>query len=236
MLALSRGHEDVTELELYVSEHDSPRDGLFRRRSFEAQARPSSHELPPEIGALSKLKDLRLGHNGLTALPASIKNLRRLEKLDLRACAMTELPSELWQLTALRELDIAHNDLRMLSPDIAGLTSLEKLDISGNSLATLPDTFGRLEKLETLRLHGAPADNLADHLRQLPSLEGSRSIPHCTISARSRRRCRNTLRFSEELRKALEVNIRTTRAHQVVDSVAAESVPAEGQRGATLAQ
>lgn len=81
-------------------------------------------ELPPEIGRLTQLKNLRVGY--IIAKPR-----------------ITNLPPEIVQLTNLEWLDLSQNNLSGLPSGIGQLTSLRTLDLSQNRLSRLPDEIGR---------------------------------------------------------------------------------------------
>ncbi|WP_349305266.1 leucine-rich repeat domain-containing protein [Neochlamydia sp. AcF95] len=61
--------------------------------------------MPEEIGQLSKLQDLQLSNNQLTALPASIEQLTKLQILGLSYNHLTTLP----KLPKIRVLEVDGN-------------------------------------------------------------------------------------------------------------------------------
>ena len=72
-----------------------------------------SGSLPPEIGNLSNLEDLRLMHNNITGLPEEIGNLSKLSYLDLRfAGSLGQLPSGLGSLNNLEYFDMYESGVR----------------------------------------------------------------------------------------------------------------------------
>jgi Leucine-rich repeat (LRR) protein len=86
--------------------------------------------LPPEIGQLTKLTYLGLGHNQFTKLPPEIGQLSSLTWLYLEGNQLTTLPPEIGQLIKLTELQIEKNpltdkDLEYLKP----LKSLKRLNV-----------------------------------------------------------------------------------------------------------
>ena len=110
-------------------------------------------ELPPDIGRLSNLKNLRLSDNKkLTSLPPQIGQLINLEILYLQHCALLTLPAEIGHLTNLKKLNLRGNQLTKLPPEIGELTNLEKLNLSENRLISLPSEIGQLINLKSIYL------------------------------------------------------------------------------------
>jgi|GEM_PF-285658 len=136
-------------------------------------------ELPSEIGRLTTLESLNLGHepdasgeyNRLTTLPPEIGMLTALRSLDLNSNRLTTLPPEIGQLTALQTLDLSNNQLTILSSEIGQLTVLQSLDLSNNSLTGLPPEIGRLTTLQRLLLHQNQLTALPVEIGQLTALQ-----------------------------------------------------------------
>ena len=74
---------------------------------------PLSGPIPPELGRLTQLQDLRLGENRLTGpIPPELGQLTQLQDLRLGRNGLTgPIPPELGQLARLTYLDLAHNQL-----------------------------------------------------------------------------------------------------------------------------
>ena len=70
-------------------------------------------EIPPEIGNLTNLTELRLGGNQLTgSIPSEIGNLTNLTSLNLYGNQLTgSIPSEIRKLTNLTFLNLSNNQL-----------------------------------------------------------------------------------------------------------------------------
>ena len=87
-------------------------------------------EIPPELGELSSLEVLNLGHNNLSG----------------------EIPPELEKLSNLMRLDLSYNYLSgEIPPELGYLSSLEALDLSWNHLSgEIPASFPALDALDTL--------------------------------------------------------------------------------------
>jgi Leucine-rich repeat (LRR) protein len=88
-------------------------------------------ELPPEIGRLGALIELRALDAGLSSLPP-LDGLASLRELHLRRNRFTELPESVRALRSLRLLDLRSNRLRELPGWIGELPDLQKLDLRWN--------------------------------------------------------------------------------------------------------
>jgi Leucine-rich repeat (LRR) protein len=74
--------------------------------------------VPPEIGQLSGLQELKLVGNALTALPPEIGLLSNLQNLYLSYNHLTTLPPEIGQLSSLQTLDLLENPLTTPPPEV----------------------------------------------------------------------------------------------------------------------
>ena len=110
--------------------------------------------LPPEIGLLTELRELRLDWNKLTSLPPEIGQLSQLKKLALNWNQIDQLPAEFSRLTALEILDLGSNRLNHLPAELENLTALRELSLSRNQLSALPPLLaeGQLTALSHLNL------------------------------------------------------------------------------------
>ncbi len=126
--------------------------------------------LPPEIGQLTALTELRLYNNQLTALPPELSQLTALTALLLDSNQLTALPPELGQLTALTRLWLDNNQLTALPPELGQLTALTQLWLSNNQLTALPPELGQLTALTQLFLDNNQLTALPPELGQLTAL------------------------------------------------------------------
>jgi Leucine-rich repeat (LRR) protein len=108
--------------------------------------------LPPEIGNLVDLVDLKLWVNQITEVPPEIGNLTSLRTLWLSNNAFVGVPAEIWSLTELQQLELAYSGISSLPPEIGDLTHLQYLDVSGNDLIALPSELTTLSELRSLDL------------------------------------------------------------------------------------
>ena len=96
--------------------------------------------IPPEIGNLTNLTDLRLGVNELTgSIPTEIGNLTKLTKLILYNNEFTgEIPSEIGNLTNLTNLRLEYNQLTGSIPsEMGNLINLEYFRLDHNDFTGL---------------------------------------------------------------------------------------------------
>ena len=95
--------------------------------------------IPPDIGKLTMLEELRLYGNSLLIgpIPPELGNLTMLRGLHLYNNNLSgPIPPELGNLTMLTHLNLSNNDLNgPVPPDLGNLTMLEKFDISLNPLS-----------------------------------------------------------------------------------------------------
>ena len=61
-------------------------------------------ELPPQIGNLTNLTELRLNSNQITVIPEAIGNLTNLSELWLHSNQITDIPEAIGNLTNLTQL------------------------------------------------------------------------------------------------------------------------------------
>lgn len=90
------------------------------------------------IGSLQNLRDLVMGHLGLTQVPESLRQLKKLNSLHLYDNNITELPEWLIELTKLSDLVVVENSLQSLPANLVKLKSLKRLGIFGNSDLNMP--------------------------------------------------------------------------------------------------
>ena len=137
----------------------------LRVHGLALKSRGLTGRIPPELGALSELRNLSLAggpfeRGQLTGpIPATLGSLRKLEVLDLRYNGLTgAIPSTLGTLENLQNLSLASNLLSGTVPAaLAGLGNLRRLSLGGNRLSgAIPEALGALRNLMFLDL----SDNL----------------------------------------------------------------------------
>ncbi len=116
--------------------------------------------LPPEIGQLERVQNLRLQINALSGpIPSEIGDLADLEILSLFLNELSgEIPPEIGQLGQLTSLGLGENQLSGEIPAQLGqLENLLQLDINGNQISgPLPAELGGLVTLESLVINNNP--------------------------------------------------------------------------------
>jgi len=138
--------------------------------------------IPPEIGNLTKLIDLRLYWNQLTGnIPSSIGNLNNLTILSLFGNQLTgNIPSSIGNLNNLTYLGLQINQLNgSLPSQLSGLNNLESLHLDRNEFSgSLPHWLGNFNNLSILGIHdndfsGCYPANLLELCAQLEDISNS---------------------------------------------------------------
>ena len=136
-------------------------------------------KLPKEIGNLTKLKFLELGHvvswdvflSNLTELPKEIGKLNELTRLYIQTNSLSELPSEIGNLKQLKELKLGANHLTGLPKEIGNLRQLEILTMWQNRITELPPEIGNLKQLKGFSIWGNPLKELPQEIVNLTELK-----------------------------------------------------------------
>ena len=117
-----------------------------------------SGRLPPELAALTSLRELLLNDNRLSGhIPPELGGLTSLTRLEIDDNDLAgPIPSSLGNLTSLTRLEIDDNDLTGSIPSSLGsLTNLTRLQLDDNRLTgPIPDSLSNLAALRYLRLLG----------------------------------------------------------------------------------
>ena len=112
--------------------------------------------IPAELGKLTGLTTLNINSNHLSGpIPRELGGLRQLERLEMGWNELSgSIPRELGDLVNLRRLELIRNSLSGPIPvEIGKLTRLEDLRLGENRLSgPIPSTFGNLARLRTLWL------------------------------------------------------------------------------------
>jgi Leucine-rich repeat (LRR) protein len=126
--------------------------------------------LPPEIGKLVNLEDLKIEQNKLTTLPKEIGRLTKLKTLWSYSNEMTSLPDEIGELVNLVKWVLWSNKLKTLPRTIGRLKNLEELEVKWNQLEQLPDEINQLANLEELDLESNALKDLPADLSGMAKL------------------------------------------------------------------
>lgn len=126
--------------------------------------------LPPEIGKLTALRELRLANNSLKTLPDELANCTKLKFLDVGSNQLNPLPPIIGKLSSLEKLDIRYNGLTEFPEIVLGLSNLIHLHMWGNYLTSLPENLNKLTKLKELYLRDNRLTMLPHSITKMKSL------------------------------------------------------------------
>ena len=163
---------------------------LVNLEALEMACLEKLEDLPEEIGALRKLRELIIDNgNGCSMnvlLPRSIGRLENLRVLRLygaldgrdlddgeggtRTNKSRPLPQTLANLVRLEELDLGRNGLTAVPTQVGSLRGLKRLGLDYNSVRVLPSFVGNLTGLRELSLHANGGVRLPDSLAGLKGL------------------------------------------------------------------
>ena len=134
-----------------------------------------SGEIPPELGSLTNVTELRLNGNQLNGIPPELGSLTNLERLLLHDNQLSgEIPGELGNLSNLKWLELQRNELSGIPPELGSLSNLEHLDLQNNQLnGEIPGELGSLSNLEWLNLgYNQLSGEIPGELGSLSNLDG----------------------------------------------------------------
>ena len=124
----------------------------------------------PDLGALKKLRSLRLAYNQLTGPIPDLNKLTKLNLLQLHSNRLNGSIPDLSALTNLTFLYLVGNELSGQIPDLDALANLVVLDLGSNQLSgPIPDV-GDLTNLRLLSLRGNQLTGQIPDLRSLTHL------------------------------------------------------------------
>lgn len=96
--------------------------------------------IPPEVAALTELRELRLMDNAITSIPSEIDRFTMVTFIALDRNPNTKpLPSSIGSLTQLKTLYIKGLGLTDLPAEIVNLTNLETIVVDSNQLCDLSE-------------------------------------------------------------------------------------------------
>ena len=135
-----------------------------------------SGELPPELGNLSRLRELRLRDNQLSGeIPPGLGNLSNLKVLSLvRNRLSGAIPPSLGNIAGLEDLRIWGNELNGEIPStLANLSELRNFSVGVNELTgEVPSWLGDLPDLRSIHLsENQLTGDIPDNLAKLTDVE-----------------------------------------------------------------
>lgn len=116
----------------------------------------SIFELPPQIGELQILRELRCSNNKISVIPREIGRIQRLRRLYLNGNRLKRIPDEIGRLNLLEELFLSENSLEDLPKTISNIAALRVLKLQNNKLHSLPFELADLQTLEELDCSNNP--------------------------------------------------------------------------------
>jgi hypothetical protein len=126
--------------------------------------------LPPDIGKLVTLVELRVPENALRVLPEELAHCFNLRKLSVQSNLLTTLPPVVCAgLSKLHNLNISHNQVLFLPDTIGEMCDMIKFRADQNQIRVLPDTIGQCTSLQLLSL-------TCNQLAYIPD-----SVSNCTV-------------------------------------------------------
>lgn len=148
------------------------RDGSSQEMgTLTKQQIPSLQQIPGVVFGMTKLLELNLRCNQISAIPKEIAMLRALEVLIVSDNQLTELPREIVELKKLKTLDVAENYIKRLPDDIGSLSKLETLRANRNRLVALPNSIKKCTRLKAINLYNNIIMTLGDGISELCDLE-----------------------------------------------------------------
>lgn len=139
-------------------------------------------ELPNDIGKALKLRILNVENNQLAELPSGLVNAVELEMAFLADNNLIRLPAEFSKCKKLKELNARGNKLTELPKNIGSWVSLQNLQLNNNELTELPNSIGQLKRLRALDVSHNPFSKLPETLGDCDSLE-MLMLSNCRLEA-----------------------------------------------------
>jgi hypothetical protein len=147
-----------------------------------------------DVSLLTKMPNLRvinLSHNALHQLPIEIGQMTRLEQLIVSHNALSSLPDEIGQATNLQVLDLSRNAFNTIDRVVGQLSQLRQLLLADNTyLADLPwNELCKLRRLELVDVSGAEMRGMSLDRSRMKKRSG-KDAENVTHVRRRRRRTR----------------------------------------------
>ncbi|MXW17882.1 MAG: hypothetical protein F4123_06940 [Gemmatimonadetes bacterium] len=158
--------------------HGVETDGTGRVVALKLSFNDLAGRIPPEIGALTKLEDLRITYNpglGGSTIPVELAALPSLTRLFLNGNGLEgRIPPELGGLSRLRHLTLSQNQLTGPIPsELGDLSNLGWLFLGQNRLTgEIPPELGRLSVFRLGLDSNELTGEIPAELGEIASLEG----------------------------------------------------------------
>jgi internalin A len=140
-------------------------------------------DVPKEIGALTRLKELAFSGTTMNRFPKWLLNLRSLKSFSCSGIRPKKIPGWFCDMTSLEKLWISDTEIRALPDNFGNLTALKEIRLLSNPISELPESFGNLVNLEKLVITGLSVDYDRD-LQKLPeSIVNLKSLKELRLDA-----------------------------------------------------
>lgn len=134
--------------------------------------------LPPRLGKMRSLKELKLDNNFLSSLPENLSALTQLQLVSLSCNKLKEIPSFLYSLPSLTKLDLSANWICEIPEKINQMRALVEFDLSGNDFTTLPGTIAHLPFLKKLDCTRVPLNLVSQEFYEKLKTRIERVVSH----------------------------------------------------------
>lgn len=140
-------------------------------------------EIPPEIGQLTDLRELKISGAHLKTLPSQMGELKNLHTLCVVDNDIQHLPESIGGCKNLKILNVSHNALTSLPKTLPCLTRLTKLHVGHNCIKELPQGIFRLRNLRFLSIE----DNPVNMIVLVPILNSCTQLSQVTLDQKQKR-------------------------------------------------
>jgi hypothetical protein len=109
--------------------------------------------IPPEIGFCTQLEQLRVcGNKRLTSIPPEIGLCTQLESVWLSGNQIPSIPPEIRFCNQLKDLKLCYNQISWIPPELGFCTRLERVELCKNLISSVPSEIKSCTNLTSLDL------------------------------------------------------------------------------------